>query len=101
MSPLSLVRDPAQISILFDPDRLRVPSELTEPDSASGVARRLSLPRQQVNYYVRDLEKTGLVSFVEERGRTDGRCLRGWPENTIPANQPAGRSDSCWLPTRL
>jgi len=69
MLPLSLVRDPAQASVLLDPDRLRVLSELTEPDSASGVARRLALPRQQVNYYVRDLEKTGLVDFIEERKR--------------------------------
>ena len=73
MSPLDLVRDPAQASFLFHPDRLRILSELTEPDSSSGVARRLALPRQQVNYYVRDLEKIGLVRFVEERKR--GNCL--------------------------
>ncbi|HME10393.1 MAG TPA: helix-turn-helix domain-containing protein [Bryobacteraceae bacterium] len=74
MLPLDLARDPAQASVLLNPGRLRVLSELTEPDSASGVARRLELPRQQVNYYVRDLEKTGFLEFIEERKR--GNCLQ-------------------------
>ena len=47
--------------------------ELIEPDSASGVARRVGLPRQQVNYHLRELEKEGLVQFVEERRK--GNCL--------------------------
>jgi biotin operon repressor len=40
---------------------------MTEPDSGSGVARRIGMPRQQVNYHLRELEKPGLVKFVEER----------------------------------
>lgn len=45
---------------------------LREPESASGLARRFSLPRQQVNYHLRELEKAGLVELVEERKK--GNC---------------------------
>lgn len=73
MLDVAVLSDPGQASILLHPDRLRLLSELGEPDSASGVARRLELPRQQVNYHLRELEKSGLVEFVEERRK--GNCL--------------------------
>ena len=38
------------------PLRLQILSELTEPESAAGLARRMGVPRQQVNYHVRQLE---------------------------------------------
>ena len=47
--------------------------QLAEPDSASGVARRLGLPRQQVNYHLRELEKQGFLEFIEERRK--GNCM--------------------------
>jgi DNA-binding transcriptional ArsR family regulator len=46
--------------------------ELQEPASASGLARRLGVPRQQANYHLRELERAGLVELVEERRR--GNC---------------------------
>jgi DNA-binding transcriptional ArsR family regulator len=58
---------------LLSEARLRILEELEQPDSASGVARRIGLPRQQVNYHLRELEKTGLVNFVEERRK--GNCV--------------------------
>jgi DNA-binding transcriptional ArsR family regulator len=73
VTEIEVVRDPAQAALLMQPGRLRVLEELSEPDSASGVARRLELPRQQVNYHLRELEKSGLVKFVEERRK--GNCL--------------------------
>jgi DNA-binding transcriptional ArsR family regulator len=42
---------------------------LTEPDSAAGLARRLELPRQRVNYHLRELERAGLVELVDQRRR--------------------------------
>lgn len=45
---------------------------LVEPDSATGVARRLGMPRQRANYHLKQLEAAGLVEFVEERRR--GNC---------------------------
>jgi DNA-binding transcriptional ArsR family regulator len=45
---------------------------LDEPDSAAGLARRLGLPRQRLNYHLRALERCGLVELVEERRK--GNC---------------------------
>lgn len=58
---------------LFNPARLQILQQLAEPDSASGIARRLDLPRQQVNYHLRELEKAGLAEFIEERRK--GNCI--------------------------
>ena len=49
------------------PLRLEILSELGEPDSAAGLARRIGIPRQQVNYHIRQLEEKGLVKLVGER----------------------------------
>jgi len=49
------------------PLRLQILSELTEPESAASLARRMGVPRQQVNYHVRELEEQGLVQLVRER----------------------------------
>jgi DNA-binding transcriptional ArsR family regulator len=45
---------------------------LAEPDSAAGLARRLGLPRQRLNYHLKALETSGLLECVEERRR--GNC---------------------------
>ncbi len=49
--------------------RRRLLDELGEPDSASGLAKKLGLTRQRVNYHLRELERHGLVRLVEERRR--------------------------------
>ena len=49
------------------PLRLEILRELAEPDSAAGLARRIGIPRQQVNYHIRRLEEQGLVKLVGER----------------------------------
>jgi len=56
-------------SLLAHPLRLKVLEQLGEPDSASGLARRLGLPRQVINYHVKALEDAGVVQFVAERPR--------------------------------
>jgi predicted transcriptional regulator len=67
------VRDGAQAAALLQPQRLRLLEGLSEPDSAAGLARRFGLPRQQLNYHLRELERAGLVELVEERRR--GNCV--------------------------
>jgi DNA-binding transcriptional ArsR family regulator len=59
--------------------RRRVLDELDQPDSASGVARRLGIARQKVNYHLRELEREGLVELVDERPR------RGFVERRLRA----------------
>ena len=58
---------------VLHPLRRRILEGLHEPDSASGLSRRLGLPRQKINYHLRELENQGLVELVEERKK--GNCV--------------------------
>ncbi len=68
-----VLEDVEQAAALLHPVRLRILRELAEPDSAAGVARKLDLPRQQVNYHLREMEKRKLVECVGEQRR--GNCM--------------------------
>ncbi|HEY7636932.1 MAG TPA: helix-turn-helix domain-containing protein [Gemmatimonadales bacterium] len=70
---LEVVRRPAAAAALLDPARQKLLAQLKHPDSATGLARRLRLPRQRINYHLRELERAGLVELVEERRK--GNCL--------------------------
>lgn len=70
---VEVLEDSAQIASVLQPQRMRMLRALCEPDSASGLARRLDLSRQQVNYHLRALEQAGLVRLVEERRK--GNCI--------------------------
>jgi DNA-binding transcriptional ArsR family regulator len=64
------VRVPAQAAILLHhPLRLKILAALMEPDSATGVARRMNLPRQTVNYHVRELARARLLARAGRRRR--------------------------------
>ncbi|HEX2220279.1 MAG TPA: helix-turn-helix domain-containing protein [Gemmatimonadales bacterium] len=71
--PLDIVRSPESAAALLDPTRQRLLEHLREPDSAAGLARRLRLPRQRLNYHLKVLEGAGLVELVEERRK--GNCI--------------------------
>jgi DNA-binding transcriptional ArsR family regulator len=71
--PLDVVRRPDAAAALLDPVRQQLLAALAEPDSASGLARRLRLPRQRINYHLRALESAGLLELVEERRK--GNCI--------------------------
>lgn len=64
---LSILSSASHAASLLDPLRRSILAGLATPDSAAGVARRLGLPRQQVNYHVRQLEEDGLLEAVGER----------------------------------
>ena len=80
MQSLSILDDPAAAIVALDPVRARLLAALSEPGSASSLARRLGLPRQKVNYHLRALEEHGLVELVEERPR------RGLTERIVRAS---------------
>ena len=70
---LDFVREPSQAAILLHhPLRLKILAALLEPDSATGVARRMKLPRQTVNYHVRELAR---ARFLARAGRRRRRHL--------------------------
>jgi DNA-binding transcriptional ArsR family regulator len=75
---LDVIASPRRAAMLLDPLRMRLVEGLREPDSAAGLARRLRLPRQRVNYHLRELEKQRLVELVgrRRRGNCTARILR-------------------------
>jgi DNA-binding transcriptional ArsR family regulator len=75
---LDVIASAERAAVLLDPLRLRLLEGLREPDSAAGLARRLRLPRQKVNYHVRELERQRLVELVgrRRRGNCTARILR-------------------------
>jgi DNA-binding transcriptional ArsR family regulator len=67
---LDVVRDTGQAAVLlYHPLRLRILAALLDPDSATGVARRMNLPRQTVNYHVRELARARLLTRAGRRRR--------------------------------
>jgi DNA-binding transcriptional ArsR family regulator len=70
---IQVIQSSSSAEKLLKPERLRMLELLAEPDSASGIARSLNLPRQTVNYHLHELEKEGFVEFVEQRPK--GNCL--------------------------
>jgi DNA-binding transcriptional ArsR family regulator len=76
--PLAVIASAGKAAALLDPLRLRLLEGLREPESAAGLARRLRLPRQRVNYHLRELEKQKLVELVgkRRRGNCTARLLR-------------------------
>ena len=67
---VNVLRRPDQAASLFShPLRLKLLEQLVEPESASGLARRLGLPRQVLNYHLKALERAGLLELVTERPR--------------------------------
>jgi DNA-binding transcriptional ArsR family regulator len=70
---LQVISHPEAAAAILDPVRQQLLAHLGEPDSAAGLARRLGLPRQRVNYHLRALEAAGVVELVEERRK--GNCF--------------------------
>lgn len=62
-----LLRRPEEAAAVLDPMRIRLLRNLEFPASATSLARRLHLPRQKINYHLRELERRGLVRLVRER----------------------------------
>ena len=79
MRDVDVIEDPGAAAVALDPMRARLLAELGEaPASAAGVAARVGLARQKVNYHLRTLEAHGLVELAEVRmrGGISERILR-------------------------
>ena len=61
--------DPDRVVEVLSPIRRQILAGLAEPDSATGLARRLGHSRQNINYHLRSLEDAGLVTLAELRPR--------------------------------
>ena len=69
MLDVTVIENAAAAEAALDPIRSRLLAELAIPGSATTLAAKVGLPRQQVNYHLRTLEHHGLVELVEERRR--------------------------------
>jgi DNA-binding transcriptional ArsR family regulator len=69
MLDVAVIEDPAAAAVALDPIRARLLAELSEPASAAGLAARVGLSRQKVNYHLNALEAHGLVELAEARPR--------------------------------
>lgn len=86
---IQIIQNPEKAAVLFQPGRLELIEKLAEPDSAAGLARRMGVPRQKVNYHLRELEREGFLEFVEERrkGNCTERLLRASAREFLVAPQ--------------
>lgn len=67
MIDICTIENPETATAVLDPLRNRLLAELTTPVSAAGLADRLDMPRQRLNYHLRELERLGLATVAEER----------------------------------
>jgi len=82
-SQIKLVETPESACVMLDPTRATVLGGLAEPASAAELARRLDIPRQKVNYHLRELERVGAVELAEERRK--GNCVERVVRRTATA----------------
>ena len=77
-SAVQVIQRPETAAAALRGTRRTLLAALAEPDSAAGLARRLGLPRQRLNYHLKALEHCGLLECVEERrkGNCTERILR-------------------------
>ncbi|MHC5113092.1 MAG: ArsR/SmtB family transcription factor [Planctomycetota bacterium] len=105
MLDVCAIETPEAATAALSPLRNRLLAELDEPDSAAGLAARLDIPRQKVNYHLRELERLGLVSVAEERrwgGLTERRVVANASSFVIsPAALGRIASDPDRVPDRL
>lgn len=66
---VDVIEDARRAQVLLHQTRLRLLEHLGEPGSAAALARKLDLPRQRVNYHLRELEGQRLIELVEEKRR--------------------------------
>lgn len=105
MLDVAVIEDPAAAEVTLDPMRARLLAELAEPGSATMLAARVGLPRQKVNYHLRELERHGLIELVEERrkGNVTERVMRATAASYVisPTVLAAVQPDPARSPDRL
>jgi len=69
LEALEIVTDAGRAEALLDPLRAKLLTLAREPTSATELGARLSLPRQRLNYHVRQLARTGLLRRAGRRRR--------------------------------
>lgn len=100
MRDVEIIEDRAAAAVALDPLRARLLAELVEPRSAGGLAVRLGISRQKLNYHLTALESHGLVELQEQRkrGGITERVLRATASNYVVS--PAALGEAAADPSR-
>lgn len=61
------ITDPAALEVLAHPIRRKILAALRSPGSAASIGRLIGLPRQKVNYHLKELARVKLVRSSGER----------------------------------
>lgn len=96
---------PATVEVILQPHAAAAALQATrrtlllalgEPNSAAGLARKLGIARQRLNYHLRELERCGLVECIEERrkGNCTERILRATARAFVISPDALGALDS-------
>jgi DNA-binding transcriptional ArsR family regulator len=106
MFDVEVIEDALAAEVALDPVRTRLLAELAaEPGSATTLGVKVGLPRQQVNYHLRKLERHGLVELVEERrkGNVTERVVRATARSFVisPAAFASVQPDPAQSPDQL
>lgn len=110
MLDLDILDSADRAALVLDPFRLRILEQLRSPGSAASVASALGIPRQRVNYHVRELERGGFLRMVEQRRRgncterllqTSARRLVLSPQALGALGMPAGEAQDRGSSARL
>ena len=88
-----VVTDLDSLQVLLHPLRIDILEALRTPASAATVARGLNLPRQKVNYHLKELERAALVREVETGALaiSSRRCTKRWRAHSSSRRRPRGR----------
>ena len=70
---VEIINDSVKATAILSDTRQLIVKKLKKPGSASSIARESGLPRQKVNYHIRELEKSGFVEFLKEKRK--GNCI--------------------------
>ena len=105
MEDVEVIEDAEAAAAALDPVRARLLGELAVPASAAGLAARVGLARQKVNYHLKALEGHGLVKLSEERrhGGITERVLQASAASYVvsPAAVTASAADPAASDDRL
>jgi DNA-binding transcriptional ArsR family regulator len=93
---VAVISSPETAATALRGTRRALLAALSEPDSAAGLARRLGMPRQRLNYHLKALEECGLVECVEERrkGNCTERVLRATARSFVISPDALGAAGS-------
>ena len=103
MQDVEVIESPEAAAAALDPVRARLLGALAVPSSAAGLAGRVGLARQKVNYHLKMLEAQGLVTLSEERrhGGITERVLQASSASYVvsPAAVSASAADPEAMPS--